>query len=398
MRRRIWASLLLGVHVASLLCAQHETIEGFDGATLSLPPFYVEPADGESWTRVTADGFELLTTNDRTFARQFTRSYFEQNHLIAQLVPPRYLWWPYLRDTFIVVDRKNRRLNSDDAMGRIIEQNQSQLTSRFAKRNYLPNLRLVSADNSINFAFLKEGDLGGGGRGGRDRQFFFDESLAVPGSNRLTAGFRFSSNRLKQQLTARAPALPMWLIAGLVDLYDHGEFARGRITIETLEIPKVAPLPSPPESPVLPEPAAAPSVLQLALVDLIIDPIPTQRADQEKWVKHAHLFVRWCLFVDDGKYRTSLWKFVDDSEVHPPSQQRFTETFGITMAEAQLKLEQYAVVAGKKNISFSIARNFTRPDVQVTAAKRSDVSRLLSEWERLETDHVRSRYPELAEL
>ena len=100
---------LLGIHVGAPHSLSAQEPEAFGGATVSLPPFYVEPENGEDWTRVTSGGFELLTTNDRTFAREFTLSYFQLTHLISQIIPLRYLWEPHIFDTFIVVNRKNRR-------------------------------------------------------------------------------------------------------------------------------------------------------------------------------------------------------------------------------------------------------------------------------------------------
>ncbi len=376
---------LLGIHVGAPHSLSAQEPEAFGGATVSLPPFYVEPENGEDWTRVTSGGFELLTTNDRTFAREFTLSYFQQTHLISQIIPLRYLWEPHIFDTFIVVNRKNRRLQADDALGRIIEKTQSNLTSRSARERYVPNLRLLSADSSINFAFLNEGDLGG--RGSHSRQFFFDDALAAPGASRRTAGFRFSTNRLKQQLATRAPALPVWAITGLVDLYDHGEFSQGRIVIDPLKLPPL----------VVVEDSATPPSLALPLLVLLTQTIPDDHESKQIWVKHAHLFVRWCLFAEDGKFRDALWKFVDDSVAKSPNDERFLATFGLSIAEAQLAIEQFFTTATSKKISLTASRNQKRPDVKIEPASRIEVSRLLAEWERLETEHMRKVYPGLTE-
>lgn len=365
--------------------------EAFDGAVVSLPPFYVEPENGEDWTRVTAEGFELLTTNDRTFARAFARSYFQQTHLISKIIPPRYLWQPHTSDTFIVVDRKNRRLETDNAIGRIIEEAQSHLTTRSARKHYLPNLRLVSADSSIIFAFLDEGDLGGSGI--RNRQFFFENALEAPGESRRNFGIRFTTNRLHKQLATRAPALPLWTIAGLVDLYDHCEIARDRIVVGPLELTTLEVM----SEFDVEEASETRATLALPLLHLLTHPVPADPESKLIWAKHAHLFVRWCLFADDGRFRDEFWAFVDDSVVKPAGNERFVTTFGLSIAEAQIALEQFVPTATSKKVSLKASRNLKQPEVKIESATRIEISRLLAEWERLETEHMRSVFPELTD-
>ncbi len=135
--------ILAGCLCAASLGSAQDDDEAFGGATVALPPFYVEPLNGESWTLTTVEGFELLTTHDRTFARRFVQSYLTQSHLVNQFVPERYRWRPHTPDTFVVVDRKSSRLAEDDAITQILERN---------RENYLDRARKTIASARQNNA------------------------------------------------------------------------------------------------------------------------------------------------------------------------------------------------------------------------------------------------------
>lgn len=361
--------------------AATDSVEAFDGATIALPPFYVEPA-GERWTLVAAEDYELLTTHDHTFARQFTRAYFRQSHFVSQLVPPRYLWRPYLPDTFIVTDRDSRRLTKDNMVGQIIAKQKSLHQANERRSRFLPNLRLTSPDSSINFAFFDETDLDQ--NTSRNRQNHFNDSWHILNQRRDASGFRFSTSRLNQQLSAHAPTLPHWAIVGLVDIYDHTTFTRNQMTVDPLELEVPDPVDASPET--------APPLI--ALEALLGPPMPSGREAQLLWRKHAHLFVRWSLFAEDGKHRDAFWKFIDESEHKSASEVRFRETFGLSFATALEAITQFHPTKGAKKLAVKIASDFHQPKVSITTASRAVISHRLAEWERLETRHMREQHPQ----
>ncbi|GAB5562552.1 MAG: hypothetical protein SynsKO_41990 [Synoicihabitans sp.] len=371
------ATLLMG----PLIVHAQDTEEAFGGATVALPPFYVEPRDGENWTRVQADGFELITTHDRTFARQFVQSYLVQTHLVNQFVPERYRWQPHTPDTFVAVDQKSNRLSQDDAIMKMLERNRENYESTNTRGNFLPNLRLISVDSSVNFAFLNQSDLGSGRAG--SRASVPGERFIVPGNPQPAKGFRFSPNRLSQQLNDHTLARPLWAISGLVDLYNRSEFTRGRVSIDPYHGSRT-------------DPDRIPFSAD-DLERLLISPPPSTETGRLRWQKHAELLVQWCLFAENGKNRDKFWGYLDHTVVRPPSEAAFTQFMNMSFAETALVLEDYYQEWGHRRVRFTPPSRPPRGNVKVSAAKRVDVVRILAEWERLEAKHINKHFPELRE-
>ena len=358
-----------------------DTEKAFGGATVALPPFYVEPQDGDDWILARGNRFELLTTHDRTFAREFWQSYWLQTHLVNQVVPERYRWHPHTPDTFVVVDRESSRLAENDAITQILEQNRENYREHNAHGRFLPNLRLISADSSVNFAFLNQTDLGR--NGSRGLVFLPREDFAVPGVPQVTRGFRFSSNRLSQQLNSHAAARPLWAIAGLVDLYNRSELVRGRINVDRLH-------------PSRDDPAHEP-VTGAEIERLLTQPGPSITKDIEPWKNLARLFVQWVMLSEDGKYREAFWAFLDHAVVRSVTEDAFANFFKLSFEEAAVLVEDYDQQWAYRRVWFPLPSLPRRPALKIVPAKRADVVRILAEWERLEFHHIHTHYPELQE-
>lgn len=381
---RLIALVAITLSVANTTQAQDDA-KAFDGAVVALPPFYVEPTDGATWLRASLPDFELLTTHDRTFVRQFVRVYMEQSRALEEFVPAKFLWRPHLPETYIVVDADSKRSNPDEIVSQVINENRASQSDRRGRHRFMPNLRLSSPDSSIIFAFMDEDDLDEDRS--RDSRSFIQQNISAPGVRRPIPGFRFSTNRLGHQLSNRAPALPTWFIAGLVVLYDRCDFRPGKILIGGM--PKIEARPPAAET------GDVPPIL--ALNELLVLPAPTDETALKTWTQHTELFMRWCLFSSRKSNRTALWEYLDRIVLETPSEPLFESCFGLSFAAAEKQIDKFHRNRATKRFVHSLPRARQSPEAQIEPASRSDVARVLSEWERLETLHVKQNFPELYE-
>lgn len=382
---RFTPSVLFALAVTVTAPAQNDD-ELFDGAVVALPPFYVEPADGATWLRATLPGFELLTTHDRTFARQFVRFYVNQSRALEEFVPARFLWHPHLPETYIVVDQRSKRSDPDEFVSLMINENRAAQPDRRGRHRFRPNLRLTSADSAITFAFMNKDDLDESRPPAPDPRSFVQRGVPTPGSGRaVIPGFRFSTNRLAHQLRHRAPALPVWFIAGLVRVYDRCDFRPDRIFVGASPTLEADP----------PDPATGETPPIMSLDEVLVQPAPTDEAALQRWTARSELFVRWCLFSSRKSNRSALWTYLDRVILETPGEALFEKCFGLSFAAAEKQIDRFYHNRATKRLVHRVPRGDRAPSPPIERANRSDVARILGEWERLETVHVERHFPEL---
>ncbi len=382
--------------VAAPLPAQDDPPAAVDEA-ISLPPFYVEPPSRpDRWMLIEAPGFQLLTTNDSDYGRSFARRYFQQLALVRAIVPDRYQWKPYDAAQLIVVGTKSKRQATDEAMREALarvarESRDRKQTNASARRHFIPNMRLGSADSSVVFAF----------QDAVDRPDAWNNPFNRNGIPRLNSrwsdhdaapGFSLTTSRLVELLRLRTPALPAWLIAGVAGVYEHCNFTDTTITF--------APLPWRSEATVdaLRLDPDTPREL-LVLPALFAAPPPDDPLLLQPWREQAALFFHWALFSDEGRHRDAFWRFVDRLELDPPSDTVFTACFGFGLAEARDRLSAYLPTALTAEQRIEVdPKTIEQPELTAHRASPQEAGLIRGEWERLETGYVRLREPALTEL
>lgn len=402
------SGILFGLLATSsaLFCQERTNEEtAFDGSTISLPPFYVEPANAPAWLLVSGPGFELLTTHDRGFAREFAQRYYEQVRLVETFVPSRYHWKPHLPDTVIVVDRESHRQETDEALGQVLEQNRKMHEKLNQRGRFLPNLRLTSADSSTVFAFLNSEFLGRSS----DRRPFEQAALDAGRFGGRKQGFHFTPNRLLHQLNNQAVPLPAWAITGLIRLYINSTIEAREMTIAPLAFTTTFVAPPPPTETDVPSPEEPPEPddqrpldppapeINFALSSTLTVPPVATSSERIHWEESCELLVHWALFAEDGIYADSFWDFIDQRESRLLDEKLFVEKFGFDFSEAEARVASHLEVASKKRQRVRSARG-ALPKYTVARAKPGDVARIISEWERLETEFVRRSHPEFLEV
>ena len=107
------------------------------------------------------------------------------------------------------------------------------------------------------------------------------------------------------------------------------------------------------------------------------------------WSYNAALFVRWAL----GK--PALWEFVSRSFREGASEELFRQCFGFGyfMAEERIR-ENFKALT--QELSFPVRLNRPVPRPEFRAARDLEIRRIISELERLESDYLRPRYPQIA--
>ena len=408
----VWGWVLL----ASLVPAAGPDDESStdQSAVVALPPFYVEPDRPFRWNRVTGPGFELLTTHDRNFGRAFATSYYRQLELIRLVIPDRYLWKSGGPETFIVVEPDHRRPKSDSLLSRILEKNDDR-TRRGERRQFLPNFGLSGADCATVFAFvdLNEGkefsDFGGS----------FGRGFGAP-SPPSDLEFHANTNRITERLLRAYPALPVWSIHGLIDVYDSFRFVSTWIELTPLEplpplVVAVAVAPGSeegvqnddgslePASPPVPEvvlgevvPPLRPPLLDLTFV--FHHELPEEPTLAQAWRQQCSLFVRWALFADDRAHQSAFWKLIDRHEFAVLNEEIFRECFDLSFAEAATRITAFRESDATQKRTLRLKKFDPPAEIASARASRAEVARILSDWERLETEYIRQLQPDLTEI
>jgi hypothetical protein len=402
---------LLQVSLASATATDDEASLD-DSAVVALPPFLVEPDRPFRWNRVAGPGFELLTTHDQSFGRSFAENYYHQRELIRLVIPDRYLWQFADAETFIIVEPGSSRPKSDALLNRLLE-SKDVSTRRGRRRVFLPNFGLSGADCSTTFGSIDPSSVNG--------SFNFDDDTGPRfGRQRSAESFRFhaNTNRISERLFRAEPALPIWAIHGLIDVYDSCKFVSSWIDVTPLDRLIPAPTKTTPSglddtpsddehgnatvaiSPVTMTDQESPEA-QHPLINLAFifqHPAPQEKTLQAKWREQARLFVRWALFADDRVHQEAFWKFINRHELAVLNEESFLDCFNLSFANAENRIAAYRESGATKPLSLRL-KEFTLPsNITASRARRSDVARILSNWERLETDHVRKIQPELEDV
>jgi hypothetical protein len=105
---------------------------------------------------------------------------------------------------------------------------------------------------------------------------------------------------------------------------------------------------------------------------------------QDLWNSAAALFVRWGLFgkdADGSLYRSAFLRFVERATREPVTEQLFRECLGLSLAEAQRRLDDYLPRAVSESVSAPFAASADEePDIR--DATPDEVARIIGDWGR----------------
>ncbi len=193
---------------------------------------------------------------------------------------------------------------------------------------------------------------------------------------------------------SRTPALPAWFIAGLLTLYPQVKFHRETLTLESavwISAAETAILKADPKKtrPLLPFAA-------FLRGDASANG-QTRAENLRLWSAQAELVVRWGVDPRNGGRSAGFWKFVERSAEETPTEILVQECLGLDSPALVEQLTAFLPLAVRKEVTLRTDTRIKLPPLPLRNATDGEIARIKGDWERLEIDYVRRRYPDLAE-
>lgn len=113
-----------------------------------------------------------------------------------------------------------------------------------------------------------------------------------------------------------------------------------------------------------------------------------------KWRNTAALFARWAIYAKQ-KTAADFWSFSQLACRQPVTEELFRRCFGMSYEEVEAELSWYLIDALTEYES-APAKLTPMPRLSMSPAKKSEVARMLGEWERIEAESLAGKSPEIA--
>jgi hypothetical protein len=382
MTRPVTLVLLLAL-LAGALRAQ-PTVN--DRGVVTLPPMMIEEKSAPlRWRYLAVPGQEILSVCDDRTSENFVERMLRLDELLREILPERFRAQLSVPEAHLLFNEETGRAHSREIIAEMVRKEGATVASDGTvvlpeprtqsflggerRIKFLPNLRLNDLDAVRVFAILRDSA---------------DEPME----------FTFARERIAFLLTRRAPALPEWLVEGLLEVYRHTRFRDREIEFEPL------PWLSEEESAALARDPDRPRTL-LPMEELFT----TQRSaggedpsDLER-IRRAQcaLFLRWALSERKGQLRAGLWQWVERLETETPNDEGFRLCFGIGFSDARDRLSDYLPAAVSRTATLTAPRPAPLPRLKFRDATELEVARIRGDWERLQIPFVRKQFPALVE-
>jgi hypothetical protein len=355
---------------------------------VALPPFMVEEAaKGPPWRYAQSDEFEILSRCNDSTTRALTETYHRLHRLLTLILPPELQVRHAVTKTIIYYDEELRPAASQEIIRQMLRGANTEMPppediagvggrgvrgfvpSPQARRyTFLPNMRLWDKDAMAIFAIVRAGD------------FDSDNMFLTP-------------DYVSYLVRNRTPTLPAWYLAGLLGLYPQIKFYRDTLRLEP------AIWISPAETNVLKaDPKKARALLPIVAL-LRGDASDNQQTKEENirvWASQAELLVRWGVDPRTEARHAGFWKFVERSAEELPTEALLAECLGVDFAGLTAELTAFLPTAVRKEVTLRFGTPVTAPALAIRNATDGEIARIKGDWERLEIDYVRRRYPALA--
>ena len=357
-----------------------------DEGVVALPPFMVEElAKGPPWRYAQSPDFEILSRCNDATTRSMTEAYHRLHRLLDLVLPARFRVRHAVTKTMIYYDQELRPAASQEIIAQMLRgknevppppdispggglRGMRSYTPDSRRITFLPNMRLWDLDMMAVFAIVRNGDIDA------DRMFLTPDYVGY-------------------MLRNRTPALPTWFIAGFLSLYPQMKFERETITIPAAEWI------SPGETYLLKaDPKTTRPLLPWAAF-LRGDHSGNNQTKEENlrvWASQAELFIRWGLEGKGSPRREGFWTFIERSSVDIPSEKLAQECLGFDYAGLAEQLTAFLPTAVRKEMTLRPASAIKLPPLALRLATDGEIARIKGDWERLEINYVRQRYPDLA--
>lgn len=366
-----------------------------------LPPLSVT-IQGVAWRYAESPGFTVLSQCTDGVTRSYLEGMTRALRILHLLVPPEFLQQSDVPQILILApdgggsSAMSQRLlnNFSDAPTTASPSvpanlfNQTGLegldraTSAQNKARVVRDLELIDRDRIATFTSVQEAT--------------FDPSRVF-----------IRAAHFEHVLEARRPALPGWVVAGVMKLYANEKIA---FQADGLVLPGLEWISSA-ETRQAGNDAKFRARALMSMEEFLAAPASATRDAQ------AALFVRWSLdsWVSprESNYtrasraarggrearpnREAFWKFVGRAATEPMTEKLFEECFGLNYAGMQARLADYLRDAVRTPVRLRLDPAPAAPMLAVRDATPAEVARTKADWERLETGFVKVRHPQYAQ-
>jgi len=407
---------------------------------IELPPYMVEESPTPPWRYARVRGIEVLSRCSDDLTRQLIDRQHVLHEELALLLPKPLQVQRSMPAVYVLYNDAIEPAVAQQITARMkqfaaipldtdpedpIEAEAVQAARAAAKLDvrFMANYRLWDADSLAIF-------------------FVLDEIGVERVNLTLTPSY------LRYLLEARTPALPMWFIEGMLELYgtarlpapslgSAGTGLGGRsfgLRASALQnsLQPTAPAFAEAEPGIVTirpaqwlseadtqalrkTPKTVPTMLPLGTLFASPRLGNDQIADAQLRRSQAALLIRWALDHTKRESKTgrppdgteleplerrflepqALWEFVDRSGLEPVTESLFQECFGQTYAEAEERLRDYLPFAVKNSFQLKPLAPIALPEFELRDATVAEVSRLRGDMARLEMEYVKEFYPQL---
>ncbi len=368
------------------------------GAVVALPPFLVEQtAHGPSWRYAQSPEFEILSRCPDSTTRDLAQISHRLHQLLQLVLPAQFQVKLDVPRIMIVYSDELLPGTSQEIIAELMRPDPAlpvppQLAAATSV-SFLRNPGLFDADEMAVFISVPPGwEYAGGGFNTSDT--FRMDPRPGPGSSTgffsrwegLTPGY------VGYLLANRTPPLPSWFVAGFMGLYGQMKFSTDTITLAPAVWMSEA------ENRILKkDPKLARPLLPMRdfLAGNALTDDPKDTDSRREWFAQAELFLRWGLDEGNEPQREAFWRFLDRSSREPVSEAMFQECFGTNFAGVTAQLTEFLPMAVRKTARWHAKESTALPAMQFRDATGGELARIKGDWERLETNYVRAKSPEL---
>lgn len=376
----VWSPIIwrMGLFVATMVAPARG--EDATGEAVLLPPLMIEENAGPlPWRYASLPGMELISVCDDDVTREYVRRVHQLDQLLAVLVPIKFQAKFSVPEAQILFNEKLGRARSREVMAEMLRRvglekaldqpvlPASMNTGPFSRRmEFLPNLSLSDIDAVAGFTAVRESD-----------------------TRRMT--FTFDVDRIRFVLERRVPALPIWLVEGMVALVERAAFLEDTIEFEP------AGWSTDEEARLLRNPEHPRTLWPMQELLAVRQPDAGDKtAELEKiWRAQCALFLRWALVKEGDARKNAFWTLVERLEREPLSEKLLKDTLGLGFADLRDRLSDYLPEAVRKDATLRAGKLAKLPELTLRTPTDVEVARIRGDWERMEIRFVKRRFPEL---
>lgn len=352
-----------------------------DDHVVRLPPLFVVDEE-DAWRYATVPGFEVISRCGDPVTMRALEAFTRALKKLEAFIPPEFEGAHTRPYVMLLASEETTAPSITDLLARAAPNGGTPGTQREVR--FLKDLMLDDAESTAVFVMLNERAINEEIRQATPSFGSAGRIMVASGLPKDPLPIQFAPSYVETQLRRRSPALPEWVVVGLVRLYAAADLAGTSVRLPPLAKEVVDDWMKQ-KDPVLP------------VAELVSGPAGSGSTataeDRERWAAQAALLVRWVLDGTEAQ-RQRFWSYVLRAAEGPADEKLFQEWFRVDYATAAKRLRDYVAKAGKKSVVFAAKGSSPVPNFKLRDATEAEVARIKGAWERMEIGYVRSMAPE----